>query len=134
MKEIKEAAAKSHAEKTHKMSGHSDEREDRCSGGKLAKGGAAKKGGKTQVNVVVAPRGGQNPTPAPGAPGPAGVSPPFRPAGPAPAPGGGLGALQGAKRGGEVKSRAHGGRVTGFHAGAGTGEGRLEKEEHYKRK
>ena len=134
----KHEAAKSHAEKTEKMKGLA------CGG--RAKGGAAKKSGKTTVNVVVAGRGGgdragmppASPMAAPGAA--AGLpSRPAAPVAPPPSPGGGLSALgglrpQGAKHGGKVERRASGGKVIGYDAGAGSGQGRLEKERREKRR
>ena len=142
----KRPAAHSPAEKAHKLmhgSRHPDEREDRAMVKKMVKkealtgkkhGGAAKapsaaKKPKTQVNVVVAPRGGSAPASAASgaAPGMAGPSP-------AAAPTGGLGALSGmppqAKRGGAIKKHASGGAITGYDAGSVSGEGRLEKVEH----
>lgn len=118
----------------------------RASGGRLdkfARGGRSKgKGGKkTNINIVVAPKG---PHPAEGAappilpPGGGGLPPPPMAgpppglgAGPPPGAGGppglppGLGKPPGMmKRGGAVKKFARGGRFTG---GAETGVGRLEK-------
>jgi len=108
-----------------------------------SKGGAAgKKRPKTQVNVVVAPRGdGARAVPVPvggPTPGAAGATLPSRPSAPAVPPTGGLGALAGApmaKRGGKIKKRAAGGlvkRVTGYDAGD-NGIGRLEKAAHMRR-
>ena len=180
MKELKASIAKSHNEKMSKMLGngkHPDAKEDKalvkkmvkpdaltgkaCSGGAMkradggathAKGGAAKGKGKTNINVVVAPRGGGDRagmppvSPMAAAPG-AGPMPsrPMPPVAPPPGPGGpagGLGALKGpmpggpgpipAKHGGKIK-RAAGGKVSGYDAGAGSGDGRLEKEEHMRK-
>ena len=119
-----------------------------CGGSiKRAKGGATK--GKPSVNIVIAPRGGQN-APAPGVtPGPV-VAAPSRPAAPvAPVgPAGGLAALRGApvtppaaKRGGkidgakrrssEAAKRANGGSLSWQHAGAQSAQGREEKIKEY---
>lgn len=172
MKEYKKAAAKSHAEKVKAYSGHPDERQDRslvdrmvkkqaltgrADGGETShhKGKGKSKG--TQVNVIVAPRGGdravpppvngQGPVPAPAMPSqPAGPVPP-RPNQPpvmVAAPSGGsaqppLGARVppqgpiGAKRGGKIAC-AKGGTVKGYTAGAESGLGRLEKAAHIKKK
>ena len=156
MKELKKSLAASHSSRAHHlMNGgrHPDEKADRSlvkkmvkpssltgkkSGGEChAHGGAAKrKGSKTQVNVISLPPRSAAPVSAPGGamPGPVPAMP-SRPPVPA-APAGGLGALQGvgAKRGGKIAKRAAGGRITGYDAGAMTGEGRLEKEAHMKRK
>lgn len=94
----------------------------------------------TKVNVIVAPHVGNRPVPVPvpvreGAAGPVGVAPSrpvVRPAAPVVSPG--LASLAGPmKKGGKVH-RAHGGKVGHFDAGAGSGEGRLEKTEHQKRR
>jgi hypothetical protein len=174
MKELKASIAKAHGGRAHHlMNGgrHPDEKADRSLVHKMVKpaaltgkkaggschgtsahaaGGAAKhKGSKTQVNVLVAPRGGQagapsGPVAGAQGPGPGLANLPSRPMAPA-APAGapmpvmrpgapaGPGALP-AKRGGKVEKRAAGGRITGYDAGAMTGEGRLEKEAHMKRK
>ncbi len=109
-----------------------------------ADGGRAPKGqhkGKTQVNVVVAPRGEDRPVPVPvpNGVGPAGPAPmPSRPVPPpampvaAGAPNiGNLPARpMGAKSGGKVSKRAAGGKVH-MEYGAGSGPGRLEKIEEY---
>jgi hypothetical protein len=138
---------------------HPDEREDRALVKKMVKpasltgkshggschaaGGKAKKKPSVQVNVLSAPRGGQAGAPLPAAgmagPVPQGASLPSRPAVPAtpmvpPGRPGGLGALAGvpptAKHGGKVAKRANGGKITGYDAGAVSGEGRLEKKDH----
>ena len=105
----------------------------------------------TKVNVIVAPRGQDRPVPvpAPGGQAPAAV-PPSQPSGPAPvgpkgppvvvnapppAPSGpplGARVPPQAKCGGKI-AKATGGRVKGYDAGAGTGEGRLEKARHERR-
>ncbi len=153
----------SHAEHHERMvkMAHSDERQDRGLVKKMVKkealtgrkqGGAAPAGKgkpKSQVNVVIAPRGGPDHAdmapPVGAMPGPAAlpsrpavpVAPPMRgPAPAAPVPG------MGAKRGGKIepKKRANGGPIgnvtkpktmKGYDAGAGSAEGRLEKEKHY---
>lgn len=109
--------------------GHSDEAADRAMIKQMVKpeartghahGGKPHHGKKgTQVNVVVAP-GGRN---APSA-GMAGPVSPRLPAPPAP----GLGALAGPP---PMMPRASGGKVHHYHAGAITGEGRLEKTKAY---
>ena len=167
-KELRDAKAshEKHHAKTVKLA-HPDEKQDRklvdkmvkkdaltgrsCGGSaKRASGGTTKakadsgKKPRTQVNIVVAPKGqGQaGPAQAP-MPGPAGVAP-SRPAGPVvpppsgpsgPTPAGGLAALgrPGAKCGGKI-ARAIGGKITGYDAGSGSGEGRLEKERKERRK
>lgn len=102
-------------------------------GGHHPYGHKGKRGAKTQVNVVVAPHSGERSLPVlpvAGGAGPAAGAAPFRPAVP-PMPPAALGGLGGAGAGlgglgaglpGRPMSR--GGTV---HAGAGTGEGRLEK-------
>jgi len=151
----REVAAKEVHKHEHHM--HPGEKET-----KLLSGGAAKKrldrkkggrvkGGKTEVNVIISPRGPQaSPPGAIGAPGPM-AGPPTAP--PMPPPGGppgmppmgampprppmagmppGMppgGPMPMRKRGGKVKKRADG--LTEYDAGAGTGLGRLEKAAAY---
>jgi hypothetical protein len=145
MKQYREQASKDHLSKLHHFAdGGAEEttgREIRKGISKMMNpqtmfkkhGGSAKshKGGhkepKTQVNVVV-PRAQARPVPVPVAAG-AGAGPVGgRPSLPAPS---GLGAMAGPaplKKGGRA-CHAHGGKVTKHHfdAGAGSGEGRLEK-------
>lgn len=136
MKHIKAAAKASQTRRLKMLAGgaaHSDEPEDRMLVKKMvkskaltgkAKGGAAKgkKGQRTQVNVVVAPRGGERPVPVPvPVRGVAPAAPVAPSRGPEPLP------IVAAKKGGAVK-RASGGRVH-MTAGAATGEGRLQKSE-----
>jgi hypothetical protein len=152
-----EAKVKAHGGNVHGSHVHSDAAEDksmikrmvkpealtgRAHGGKSPSKGGHKPG--TKVNVIVAPHVGNRPVPVPvpvqgGSAGSVGVAPsrpvvrPAAPAGlaglagPAPAPNAPL------KCGGKAH-RAHGGRVGHFEAGAGSGEGRLEKTEHEKRR
>ena len=131
---------------------HGGEAAKRAMGGAMPKH-KGKVAPKSQTNILISPRGaGAPPAASPAAmagPGPM----PSRPAVPVPggpAGGPGLGAMpgaMGAKKGGKVehKKRANGGDVMGkdasdytktksmkgYDAGAGSGEGRLEKEAHY---
>lgn len=117
-----------------------EERED----AKFASGGAVgskKKGGKTVVNVIVAPQGqGQGgptpvPVPVPAGPPPMAMPPPrppvaVAPPGLAPAgmPVGGPPMMPGRKRGGSVLTGPeNNGKMVPMEAGALSGEGRLAK-------
>lgn len=114
--------------------------EGRSTGGRLdkyARGGRTKKGGgKTHINILVAPQGGKADAAAPPGPGlppgaggpPPGMKPPM---GPPPGAGGPPGLPPGMmNRGGGVKKYAKGGKVP-MKAGAMTGEGRKEKAKAY---
>ena len=162
-KDVRAAAHKSQADKKANMlkgHSHADEREDKSLVKRMVKkdaltgkanGGSTKKP-KAALNIIVAPGksgaapvpGGRVPSPSPSAQA---APPPARPP-----MGGGLSALGnmppnsqpmppragpaqfGAKKGGAVKRRADGGSVSWLKSGAGSGEGRLEKEKHSKRK
>lgn len=161
MKEIKAAAKKSQATRLKAYTGgaaHPDEKADRALVNKMVKpsslsgraagGKSPSKGkGKTQVNVIVAPHGGDRPVPvpipvgvaqagpgqapsqAPAPSGPAMPAPPMRKppmrVTNVPPPQGALGPVE-AKRGGKIKKRANGGSVK-FTAGSESGLGRLQK-------
>ena len=146
----KAEAHASHAAKTKRLTGHSDEKADRALVHKMVKpkaltgkakggechanGGPAKhKKAKTQVNVIV-PQSPARAVPVPVGPAPGAGPAPMPSRGPAPvAPAGAP--MPAAKRGGKIK-RASGGsvmKIHGYDAGAGSGEGRIEKEEHMRR-
>ena len=150
MHPYKEEAAKSHKEKTHRLSGgsaHSDEAADRALVHKMVKpksltgkaSGGKAKGKGSKVNILIAPHESKQAVPVPvGQAGPNPVMPSPR-VGPATSPMppmpskspmtpglGGLGGL-GSKRGGKIshKHKMHGGAV--HTGGAGGARGRIEK-------
>jgi hypothetical protein len=92
-------------------------------GGSAAKAKSSRKSPKTQVNVVIPRSAAGAASPVGAGVGPDGV---LRPSEPAPA---GLGAMASPLKKGGSARRAHGGRATkhSLDAGAGSGEGRLEK-------
>lgn len=127
MKQLKEQSRKSMEAKVAAHGGTC-----KAHGGATAHKSRPKSKAGTKVNVVVAPQGEDRPVPIPvsgGAAGPVGVGPSRLPVQSAPA-----GGLSGLMAGGGRAKRAAGGRVGSFDAGAGSGEGRLEKTAHAKRK
>lgn len=149
MHPYKEEAAKSHKEKTHRLSGgssHSDEAADRALVHKMVKpksltgkaSGGKAKGKGSKVNILIAPHESKQAVPVPvGQAGPSPVMPSPRvgpaippampPAMPSKSPmTPGLGGL-GSKRGGKIshKHKMHGGAV--HTGGAGGARGRIEK-------
>jgi hypothetical protein len=128
--EIRKSAKQGNAALLKDYTG-SEKAPGRASGGKSPSSRKEKKA-NTRVTIVVAPRGGQpvpdaggdtqaalgsgTPSPVPARP-PVSEGIPVRMAASNP---------MGAKKGGAVKKRANGGNVK-MTAGAGTGEGRLEK-------
>lgn len=134
------------AEGSHKeMQSHGGKPKARLD--RYARGGKVKGHGKMTVNVVIAgdkqpqPMGVPVPVPTGGAPAPAmpphpAALPPMpagMPPGPIPRKRGGRVSRPAMVKPEDLKKRARGGSVGKFTAGAGSGEGRLEKTAHERR-
>jgi hypothetical protein len=135
--------------KAHGGAAHPDAAEDKAMVKRMvkpealsgrAKGGASPKKGGTKVNVIVAPHVGNRPVPVPvpvqgGAAGSAGAMPSRPVVRPAASPSlAGLAGTDSPLKTGGKAHRANGGKVGHFEAGAGSGDGRLQKTEHQKRR
>jgi hypothetical protein len=134
--------------KAHGGAAHPDAAEDKAMVKRMVKPEALtgrKQGGKspahkagTKINVIVAPRGKDRPVPVPvpvqgGAAGSAGAMPSRPLVRPAASPGlAGLAPPTAPLKTGGKAHRANGGKVGSFDAGAGSGDGRLQKTEHQK--